>query len=177
LAAYFNLDVTLVRILFILLTVLTHGGFIAAYALCVIFIPEAGSPRERAQAYGAAPVTANDLIRQAQETYDRLRSSSEWKKGTHEMRSQMKEWKKQWKQQRRAQHRMMQDSVRSNRPSPFWEVVQSILGMVWVFFIGYVGWFLYTHVPGFHAAVDAAAAWIAHLFHVMAAAIDAKINS
>jgi phage shock protein PspC (stress-responsive transcriptional regulator) len=173
LAAYFDMDVTLVRVLFVILAVLTHGALVLIYVLMIVLVPRASTPVQKAQAYGATGVTANVLIRRAQESYDHLRNSKEWKDGTHEMKRQMKEWKQQWKKQRRAQERLQQQYY---KPSPAWEAVHSILGMMWFVISVYFGWYLYTHVPGAHHAMDAFAAWIGHIFQAIASAIDAKIG-
>lgn len=179
LAAYFDIDVTLVRILFIILTVISHGAGVLVYLLMVIFVPRAGTPAQRAQAYGAAGVTANDLIRQARMGYDSLRNSKEWKDGTAEMKQQMQDWKRQWRQHRRMQAKL-QHKYKYNyeyKPmSPFWTFMHSLLGMLWFLIIMFGGWLLYTHVPGAHNAMNAAAAWIAHIFQIIAHAIDSKIG-
>lgn len=55
LAAYFNVDVTIVRILFVLVALLTSGGWLLAYIVMMLVIPVAKTTEERAAAAGVAP--------------------------------------------------------------------------------------------------------------------------
>ena len=75
LAAYFNLDVTLVRILFVLFTMLTHGFGVAVYIVLAIFMPPARTEEEYAQAHGwtaRPPFNAHDFIEEAKKRYAEL---------------------------------------------------------------------------------------------------------
>jgi phage shock protein PspC (stress-responsive transcriptional regulator) len=67
LAAYVNIDPTLVRLAFVLLTVLWGSGLLV-YLVMAIVVPEARSPEEKAAASGA-PSTAQEFIRRAKEGY------------------------------------------------------------------------------------------------------------
>ena len=182
LAAYFNVDVTLIRILFIILTILTHGGFVFGYLLMMFFVPEADTPIQKAQAYGAMLVTANDLIRRARESYDNIRTSPEWQKGTEEMKNEMHKWKHEWKKQQkqsRHQARRAAHAYTYNyayRSSPMWDAINSLIGMAWFLLILYIGWFLYTHVPGAHEAMNAVGVWIGHLFREAGTYISSRIH-
>ena len=62
-AAYVNIDPTLVRIGFVLLTFFGGTGLFV-YAVMVFVVPEARSPEEKAAASGA-PSTAQEFIRRA----------------------------------------------------------------------------------------------------------------
>lgn len=61
LAVYFNIEVTLVRLVFLALTILTGGGAIFAYIVLALVIPEAKSKEQVAQAQGR-PLNAQDII-------------------------------------------------------------------------------------------------------------------
>ncbi len=66
-AAYMNIDPTLVRIAFVLLTIFWGTGVIV-YIVMAIVVPEARSPEEKAAASGF-PSTAQEFIRRAKEGY------------------------------------------------------------------------------------------------------------
>jgi phage shock protein PspC (stress-responsive transcriptional regulator) len=185
LAAYLNVDVTLIRVLFVILAFITHGGFAFGYLLIGIFIPEADTPEQKAQAYGAAMVTANDLIRRARESYEGFRNSEEWKKGAYQMseelkkgayetKAQVKEWKRQFKKDRRQRHAYSYQY--QYRMSPLWEAVHSILGLVWFAVILYLGWLLYTHVPAAHNDINAVAIWLNQLLVHIGSWIAARVH-
>lgn len=78
-AAYFNLDATLVRVIFIVLAILTAGTWIIAYILMAIFIPEARTPAERAAAKGQ-PFTTKTLMDEAHKRYEELKAYSKEQK-------------------------------------------------------------------------------------------------
>lgn len=84
LAAYFAIDVTLVRVAFVLATLLTQGAAIIAYIAMMFLVPEAKTPEERAAA-GAAPFNARDVVEHAKKQYE---------KGA-------RHWRRQWRRQQR----------------------------------------------------------------------------
>ena len=84
LAAYLQVDVTFVRILFVIAVLLTKGAGIFAYVAMMIVIPEANTPEARAAASGAA-LNARDVIERAKKQYA---------EGS-------KQWHRQWREQRR----------------------------------------------------------------------------
>ncbi len=101
-AAYFNLDPTLVRLAFVLLTIFGGVG-IGIYVVMVIVVPEARSSEEKAAAAGD-PLTAQEFIRRAKEGYyeamkgfpDR-QARREWKRRfKREMRSMGENWRHGW---------------------------------------------------------------------------------
>jgi phage shock protein PspC (stress-responsive transcriptional regulator) len=101
-AAYLNMDPTLVRLAFFLLTMLWGSGLLV-YLVMVIMVPEARSPEEKAAASGA-PSTAQEFIRRAKEGYyeaikgfpDR-KARREWKhRFKREMRANADQWRCNW---------------------------------------------------------------------------------
>ena len=68
-AAYFNIDVTLVRALFVILTILTGGGWIIAYLVMIFVMPVARTADDVAQAHGEPPFTAQDFIDRTKAEY------------------------------------------------------------------------------------------------------------
>ncbi len=101
-AAYVNLDPTLVRLAFVLLTMLWGTG-VLVYLVMAIVVPEARSPEEKAAASGD-PSTAQEFIRRAKEGYyeamkgfpDR-KARREWKhRFKRDMRANADQWRHNW---------------------------------------------------------------------------------
>jgi phage shock protein PspC (stress-responsive transcriptional regulator) len=84
LAAYFGVDVTVVRVLFVLAAILTKGAGFILYVVMMFIIPEAHTAEERAAA-GGAPFNAKEVIDRAKKQYA---------DGT-------RQWRRQWRQQQR----------------------------------------------------------------------------
>ncbi len=114
LAAYFGIDVTIVRILFVLLTFFSAGVGILVYILLMVLVPSAGTSGEKAAAYGM-PATAQEFIRRAKEGYYEgmrtlgdKRAHREWRRRfrremhvwgktlKHEARAHAEHWRQQW---------------------------------------------------------------------------------
>ena len=100
--AYVNIDPTLVRLAFVLLTMLWGTGLLV-YVVMAIVVPEARSPEEKAAASGF-PSTAQEFIRRAKEGYyeamkgfpDR-KARREWKhRFKREMRAHAAQWRHNW---------------------------------------------------------------------------------
>jgi phage shock protein PspC (stress-responsive transcriptional regulator) len=101
-AAYANIDPTLVRLAFVLLTMLWGMGLLV-YVVMAIMVPEARSPEEKAAASGG-PATAQEFIRRAKEGYyeamkgfpDR-KAHREWKRRfKQDMRANADQWRNNW---------------------------------------------------------------------------------
>ncbi len=106
LAAYFNIDVTLVRVIFVLFTLATGGAWIIAYIVLTLVMPIAKTADEVAQAHGEPPFTAQDFIDKAKTEYakfteDPNMSKYEWKAKArawkHEMRANRRKWRDEWR--------------------------------------------------------------------------------
>jgi phage shock protein PspC (stress-responsive transcriptional regulator) len=91
-AAYFDVDVTLVRIAFVILAVATRGVWLLVYAALMFVIPYAETSEERAAARGR-PFTAQELIDQAKRNYADFRDNKDWKR---HWRRQRVEWRRRW---------------------------------------------------------------------------------
>jgi phage shock protein PspC (stress-responsive transcriptional regulator) len=96
LAAYLNVDVTLVRIVFALLMFAYGSGFLV-YILMMIILPSARTPDEMAAAHGSTSATAQEFIRRAREgyyegmkTFGDKRAHREWKR---KFKREMRSWK------------------------------------------------------------------------------------
>jgi phage shock protein PspC (stress-responsive transcriptional regulator) len=100
LAAYFQVDVALVRVAFVIAGLLTKGVAIVAYVVMMFAIPEASTPEEAA---GGAPLNAKDVINRA-----RVRTAATGR-----------EWRRHWRQQRRDWRRHRPAAPVIYVPSPF----------------------------------------------------------
>lgn len=104
LGAYFGIDPTIVRVLFVL-TALLWGIGILIYLLLVIVVPVAKSPEEKAASAGE-PFTAQEFIKRARAGYygamrdfhDR-HARREWKR---RFREEMRGWRRSFKHEMRA---------------------------------------------------------------------------
>ncbi len=72
-AAYLNLDVTVVRIAFVVLIFLTGGFWILLYLVMMILVPSADTFEQRAAARGA-PFNAQQVIERAKLKYEQFRA-------------------------------------------------------------------------------------------------------
>ncbi|HTS18441.1 MAG TPA: PspC domain-containing protein [Verrucomicrobiae bacterium] len=105
LAAYVNLDPTLVRLGFVLLTIFGGTGLFV-YLVMAVVVPEACSPEEKAAASGAPP-TAQEFIRRAKEGY------YEAMKGFPDRKSR-REWKRRFKREMRGWRLSFDQEMRAN---------------------------------------------------------------
>jgi phage shock protein PspC (stress-responsive transcriptional regulator) len=88
LATYFGIDVTLVRIGFVIVTILSKGGGIIIYLGMMFVIPEAMTPEQRAEA-GGLPFNAKEVIDRAKRQY--AKGTQHWR---HEWRKQQRQWRR-----------------------------------------------------------------------------------
>src|SRR5450432_456966 len=94
LAAYLNIDVTIVRIAFVLLTLLTTGIWILVYLIMMLVVPFANTGEEHAAATGA-PFNAQEVIDQAKKHYAEFKDSKAWRR---HWRQQRREWRRHWRE-------------------------------------------------------------------------------
>ena len=89
LAAYFHIDVTMVRIGFIAGAILTKGAGIMAYVFMMFVVPEARTPEAHAAAAGE-PLNARDVIERAKKQYA---------EGSRQVRREWQRQRRQWRRQ------------------------------------------------------------------------------
>jgi phage shock protein PspC (stress-responsive transcriptional regulator) len=109
LAAFFDIDVTVVRIAFVILAVITKGVWAAIYGVMMFVIPPARTSEEHAEAQGL-PFNAQEVIDQA-------------KKHFADFNSHKEEWKRDWRRQQRDWRRhfvRQQREWRRTWPEMFW---------------------------------------------------------
>jgi phage shock protein PspC (stress-responsive transcriptional regulator) len=123
LAAYFNADVTLVRLIFVILTILTHGLGIVIYLIMMIVVPRANTSKEKAQAFGE-PFTAQEWVDRAKQEYHNFANRSEWKKWRAEFRQHRREERQRWRQQKH--------ESRCHGHSPFFGLLTAVLSVFWI---------------------------------------------
>ncbi len=97
LAAYFNIDVSVVRVLFVVLALGTTGAWILVYVVMMFVIPYAETSEERAAARGL-PFNAQQLVETAKRHYNEFRD------GRH--------WRRAWRRRNRAWRREQRHSMR-----------------------------------------------------------------
>jgi phage shock protein PspC (stress-responsive transcriptional regulator) len=91
-AAFFNIDVTVVRILFVALALLTGGIWILVYVGMMLIIPFANTDEEHAAATGT-PFNAQEVIDRAKKHYGEFKNGKEWRR---HWRQQRREWRRKW---------------------------------------------------------------------------------
>ena len=105
LAAYLNIDVSVIRILFIVLAVVTGGVWILVYLVMMFVVPFAETSEQHAAAHGW-PFNAEELISRAKTHYAAFKESEKWRrKQWREERRMWNDQRKQWKQERKAWER------------------------------------------------------------------------
>lgn len=98
LAAYFGVDVTLVRVMFVVFAVLTGGLAGAIYLVMMIVVPVAVTSEQMAAAHGK-PFNAEELIGRPQAAYA---AGSHWRQQWRDQRRMWRDQRRQWRRQRRA---------------------------------------------------------------------------
>ena len=108
-AAYFNVDVAIVRLIFVALGILTWGAWILAYIVMMFVIPYASTSEEHAAAHGQ-PFDAQHLIDQAKKHF---REGATWRRHWgREARAEARAWRREWRRERRE----MKDHLRWGAP-------------------------------------------------------------
>ena len=103
-AAFVGIDVTVVRLAFVLLSVFTLGAGLVAYAVLAFVVPPAETTAEKAAACGTA-FTAREFIHRARDGYyEGLRTFGD----QHAHRA----WRKQFKREMRGWRRMFRQEIR-----------------------------------------------------------------
>jgi phage shock protein PspC (stress-responsive transcriptional regulator) len=98
LAAYFGIDVTLVRVIFVVFAVLTGGIGAAVYLVMMIVVPVAVTAEQMAAAHGK-PFNAEELIGRPQAAYA---SGRHWRQQWRDQSRMWRDQRREWRRQRRA---------------------------------------------------------------------------
>jgi phage shock protein PspC (stress-responsive transcriptional regulator) len=78
-AAYLNVDVTWVRIAFVLLTIFSSGLWFLGYLVMMFVVPVANTPEDRAAAFGM-PFTTEELISRAKKNFEEFAQQNRWRR-------------------------------------------------------------------------------------------------
>jgi phage shock protein PspC (stress-responsive transcriptional regulator) len=92
-AAYLNVDVTWVRIAFILLTIFSSGLWFVLYLVLMFVVPVATTPEDRAAAFGM-PFSTEELISRAKKNFEQFGEQYRWRR---EWRRQQRQWHRQFR--------------------------------------------------------------------------------
>lgn len=85
LAAYFNVDVTVIRLLFVLLVFASGGVWILVYLLMVLIVPEAETPEQKAELRGQK-FSAQHVLDRARQKYVDISGRERWQKLAEQQR-------------------------------------------------------------------------------------------
>ncbi|HEX4269392.1 MAG TPA: PspC domain-containing protein [Steroidobacteraceae bacterium] len=91
-AAFFAIDVTIVRLVFVLLACVTFGAGVVAYIVMAVVIPYADTAEDRAAAYGLR-LKAQELLDQANLHRASARARREWRRA---WKWQQRAWQRSW---------------------------------------------------------------------------------
>jgi phage shock protein PspC (stress-responsive transcriptional regulator) len=92
-AAYLNVDVTWVRIAFVLLTIFSSGLWFLTYVVLMFVVPVANTPEDRAAAFGM-PFTTEELISRAKKNFEEFAHQNRWRR---EWRRQQRHFNRQFR--------------------------------------------------------------------------------
>jgi phage shock protein PspC (stress-responsive transcriptional regulator) len=148
LAAYFTLDVTLVRLIFVGLTIITGGGWIIAYILMFFIVPDANTPQEKAAAFGV-PFTAQEFVNRTKAQFENFK-----KKDWGNEKREWKEKKQRWKKEYELRKYEAKYKYGNNQRSPLLELIHAIFGLIWFAFLIVVAWAMYHYIPAVHTLFD-----------------------
>ncbi len=105
LAAYLNIDVAVIRTLFVVLAIVTGGAWVLVYVVMMFVIPFAQTSEQHAAAHGW-PFNAEEVIARAKSHYAAFKESEKWRRQqSREQRRMWKDQRKQWRDERRAWER------------------------------------------------------------------------
>ena len=123
LAAYLNIDVAVIRVLFVVLALVTGGVWILVYLVMMFVIPYAQTSEQHAAAHGW-PFNAEEVIARAKSHYAAFKDSEKWRR--QQWREQRRMWKDQrqrWRDERRAWERAGSSQGVPPPPPPPWSSV------------------------------------------------------
>jgi phage shock protein PspC (stress-responsive transcriptional regulator) len=101
LAAYFGIDVTLVRVVFVVFSVLTGGIGFAVYLVMMIVVPVAVTAEQMAAAHGK-PFNAEELIGRPHGPQASFAAGQHWRQQWRDQRRMWRDQRRQWRHQQRA---------------------------------------------------------------------------
>jgi phage shock protein PspC (stress-responsive transcriptional regulator) len=123
-AAYLDIDVTLIRIIFVVLAFATFGIAVLGYAVLAFVIPYADTTEAHAAAYGLS-ATAQGLVDQAKRHHESFRARHAWR---HEWqhRTSNRHWRRRY---REMEEQMRAATQNAPMPPPMNYATSAILGV------------------------------------------------
>ncbi len=100
LAAYFGVDVALVRVIFVVFALVTGGIGAVVYLVMMIVVPVAATAEQMAQAHGK-PFNAEELIGRPQAAFT---AGAHWRQQWRDQGRMWREQRRQWRRQHRGWH-------------------------------------------------------------------------
>jgi phage shock protein PspC (stress-responsive transcriptional regulator) len=111
-AAYFGIDVTIVRVVFVALAIITGGAWILAYIVMMFVIPYASTSEEHAAAHGLA-FNAQLLIERAKKQYTSFKNDARWRR---HWERQQRQWRREWRREWRRGRQTVREEFHGYRP-------------------------------------------------------------
>jgi phage shock protein PspC (stress-responsive transcriptional regulator) len=135
LAAYFGMDVTIVRLIFVAVAIASGGIGIGLYFVMVVVVPYAETSEQHAAAFGM-PFNAQDFINQAKEHYSEFKKDGEdWKQRA---KQKQHEWQRSWRRSMRRSRRGWRGHPPMAPPPlvgatlPIFGVLIGLLTLIWI---------------------------------------------
>jgi phage shock protein PspC (stress-responsive transcriptional regulator) len=154
-AAYLHVDVTIVRLVFVVLLFLSGGLALLAYLVLMFVVPYAKTSEEHAAARGL-PLNARTLVERAKAQASEFANKDDWRRARSEWKDEWRrtraEWRDEWRRTR-AEWRKQRRQPLANPPPPaaapapvpyaahvLMGLVLAVLGLFLAFFT--VGWLI-----------------------------------
>ncbi len=118
LAAYFDIDVAVVRVIFVLLAIVTWGLWSLAYLVMMFVIPHAKTTEQHAAAHGS-PLNAQDVIDRAKRHYAEYRSGRAWRREWREQRRRSRSERRRYRAYARAYRQAYRSQWTAPGPRPW----------------------------------------------------------
>jgi phage shock protein PspC (stress-responsive transcriptional regulator) len=126
-AAYFGMDVSIVRLICVALAIASGGGAVVAYIIMIWVIPYAETSEEHAAAYGAA-FNAQEFINKAKKHCSEFKKDGEqWRQSAKEKR---REWQRSWRHKFRNPPYWWGPASPPPPPHPLTAVAMPIFGII-----------------------------------------------
>ena len=138
LAAYFGMDPTIMRLIFVLLLFLTSGLWILGYLVLMLVMPVATTPEERAAASGR-PFDAQELVKEAKRHYAQIKEGHQRWRARRQRERERRFWQRREERHYEAPTRPFPEpqpgygaQVAAGIMLPLIGIVSALLTVVWV---------------------------------------------
>jgi phage shock protein PspC (stress-responsive transcriptional regulator) len=172
LAAYFGMDPTIMRLIFVLLLFLTSGVWILVYLVLMFVMPVAETPEERAAARGR-PFDAQELVKEAKRHYADIKQGHQRWRARRQRERERRFWQSRESRSYEAHTRPFPEpqpgygaQVAAGIMLPLLGIVSALLTVVWVIALlsllatgAIFGWELPNDTPAWIAVLALIAAY------------------